>query len=209
MITSVQWVIYICEFLTSLSFTILASFYPGLAESKGLPIWLIGFIFSIDPIIGLPISFFVGKTMNKFGRRNFVSIGVLLGACSILLISMLELATYTETIIISVCSRVLAGIGAGFSMTATAAILVIEYKEDIDKVIGYYEAASGLGLLVGPVVGSALYMYDIYITVSSLALFYAIFAALAHKTLTKLSSPNFENTRVSYRKILLKPVKYI
>ena len=35
---TIQLTLYVSEFLASLSFTIIASFYPGIAKEKGIPI---------------------------------------------------------------------------------------------------------------------------------------------------------------------------
>ena len=41
---TIEYTLYLSEFLTSLSFTISASFYPGLEEEKGISLWVIGLI---------------------------------------------------------------------------------------------------------------------------------------------------------------------
>jgi MFS family permease len=204
-----QVIIYICEFLASLSFTILAAFYPGLASEKGIPIWLVGLIFSLDPILGLPTAFLVGKSMNRFGRKNFVSIGILFSAIGIFLIGLLEHVDKSEAIVLSITSRVFAGIGAGCSLTATGAILIIEYPDEIDMVMGYYEASSGLGLLLGPIVGSFLSLFDLSVSFCATALVYAAYALVAHKGLGQLTPSETQESATSYSQILLKPVRTI
>jgi MFS family permease len=204
-----QIILYISEFLTSASFTILAAFYPGLAEEKGIPLWLIGFVFSLDPILGLPTSYFAGKHMNRIGRKNLLTIGMAFGACGIFLIGMIEYTHGYEAILMSFASRIFAGIGAGCSMVATSAILVIEYPDEVDKVIGYYEAASGLGLLLGPILGSVMSMISISISFSAAALLWAVYSFMSHKLLGKLSTAVIVSTPLPYRQLLCRPVFFI
>lgn len=146
----IEYTLYLSEFLTSLSFTITASFYPGVAEEKGISLWLIGFIFSIDPLIGLPTSLIAGKYMNRLGRKSILILGILLGSTGMLTLGLVEHSSYFFAVFFSILSRSLAGIGAGCSMTAAPAILVSQYPEDIDRVIGMFEAASGLGSSPAP-----------------------------------------------------------
>jgi len=59
---------------------------------------------------------------------------------------------------ISFASQVMGGIGAGFNVVSSMSLL-IQYskKADREKNIGQWEMCSGLGLLVGPLFGSAFY----------------------------------------------------
>ena len=49
------------------------------------------------------------------------------------------------------------GVGAGINSTASFAIISIHYKEDREKTIGMLESAAGIGLLIGPLFGGALF----------------------------------------------------
>jgi MFS family permease len=62
--------------------------------------------------------------------------------------------------------RFIQGIGSAFVDTAgknivliisAFSVITIEFKEQSDKYIGYCEAASGIGLAIGPVIGSIIY----------------------------------------------------
>lgn len=203
-----EMMIYVSEFLVSLSFTILAAFYPGIAESKGIPIWMIGVIFSIDPIFGLPTSIIAGKYMNKFGRKKILTIGLFLTGLGTLLIGMLDFGGKQETIIISFCSRIMAGIGAGMSMTSSSAILVLEYPTEIDRVISWFEASSGLGLLLGPIVGSLLSLYKISVSFTILGLVFILFSLFVHRYLVHIKKIEELTPSLPLLTILLKPVQY-
>lgn len=202
-------IIYLAEFLSSLSFTILASFYPGMAESKGIPIWLIGFILSLDPIIGLPTSLLVGKAMSVISRKKILTVGLAFGGLGTFFLGMVELADGNMAIIVSFVSRILAGFGAGCSMTASASILVQEYPTEIDRVISYYEAASGLGLLLGPVFGSLLNLYRISVTFSLFAVFFLGFSGFTYKFLDTREQQDEAVASLPLKTIVTKPVRFI
>ena len=53
--------------------------------------------------------------------------------------------------------KFMCGTGAGINATAQMAIVTTYYKESKEKAIGLTEAASGVGLLLGPFFGALLY----------------------------------------------------
>jgi MFS family permease len=63
----------------------------------------------------------------------------------------------TGFIVFSFIWKFLCGVGAGINSTSSFAIIATHYKEDREKAIGMLEASSGVGLLLGPLIGSILY----------------------------------------------------
>jgi MFS transporter, DHA1 family, multidrug resistance protein len=205
----IQFTLYISEFLTSLSFTIIASFYPAVAESKGIPLWLIGIIFSIDPLVGLPTSLLVGKFMNKIGRKAVLIFGMSLGSIGMFTLSLVEISDLEYAIFFSFLSRILAGVGSGCSMTAAPAILVSEYPENVEYVIGCFEAASGLGFLTGPLLGSLLSLGGIFVSFSMTSLFYAAYTITCYYILSDIKKPKGPENKISFLRLIFKPVSFI
>ena len=205
--SSKEAMIYLSEFIVSLSFTILAAFYPGIAESKGIPIWMIGLIFSMDPIFGLPTSIIAGKYMSQVGRKNILTVGLFLTGFGTLLIGLVDFGGKHETMIVSFCSRIIAGIGAGMSMTASSAILVLEYPEEIDRVVGWFEASSGLGLLLGPIVSSLLSLYKISISFTALGVVFMSFALFVNHYLIHSKKTSELTPSLPLISLILKPVQ--
>jgi MFS family permease len=60
-------------------------------------------------------------------------------------------------LLIAFFGKTMGGIGAGLNATTSIAILTSHYKEDRETIMGYIEGASGLGALIGPIIGSGLY----------------------------------------------------
>lgn len=102
------------------------------------------------------MSLVLGKHMHKIGRKSVLIIGMGLGSVGMFTLGLVEVSNKEMAIFFSITSRILAGIGAGCSMTAAPAILVSEFPDEIETVIGRFEASSGLGFLAGPLLGSLL-----------------------------------------------------
>lgn len=61
-------------------------------------------------------------------------------------------------VLLSFIWKFLCGVGSGINSTSAFAIISTYFeKEERDRFIGYMENAAGLGLLLGPTVGSLLY----------------------------------------------------
>jgi MFS family permease len=54
-------------------------------------------------------------------------------------------------------ARFIQGFGSISILTANFSIMMKTFPKDIPQAAGYIEALSGLGLILGPVIGSALY----------------------------------------------------
>ena len=54
------------------------------------------------------------------------------------------------------------GVGSGANSTASMAIIASFPGSERDQYIGYIEAAGGLGMLLGPVLGACLFEYGGY-----------------------------------------------
>jgi MFS family permease len=88
---------------------------------------------------------------------------------SVVIITYITILGYLEYvdnqiyfIILSFAARILGGIGAGANSTACMAILISFDSVDREKYIGLIEASLGLGLLLGPPIGSGFYVLGGY-----------------------------------------------
>ena len=53
--------------------------------------------------------------------------------------------------------------GAGINSTSSIAIVATHFKDEREKAIGFIEASSGIGLLLGPFFGALLYEIGGYV----------------------------------------------
>lgn len=99
-----------------------------------------------------------GKYLRKIGRSRGMIIGMLLVIAGITGLGTLDFV-YSKTyfLFFSFTFKVFCGVGAGLNSTSSMAIVATVYKDERDKAIGKIGAATGIGLLVGPLIGSVLY----------------------------------------------------
>jgi MFS family permease len=96
------------------------------------------------------------------GRKNAMLIGTACMLISNTGLGMLALIPYTRPgwfYFCSLATRFLQGYGDTLATTTALSLISTNFSEDKAKYIGYMEAAGGLGLMIGPSVGSFLYGY--------------------------------------------------
>ena len=76
-------------------------------------------------------------------------------------------------------AQVCGGLGAGLNSTASLAVLTSHYPKEREEIMGYFEAATGLGFLLGPLIGAGLYTVGGYtLPFYGLSLIYIMFMPL-------------------------------
>jgi MFS family permease len=98
--------------------------------------------------------------MPKMGRKNSLVVGMVLLVLSSFGLGIISLIKKDWPMLflgISIGTRFVQGIGDSLSMTTSYSIVANIYKENKVDAIGYLEAAAGLGLMVGPPLGSIIY----------------------------------------------------
>ena len=204
-----QITIYIALLLVCSTFTLIVPFYPQIANNKGLPIGMIGAIISLNPFINLLTSLTLGKYMNKIGRKNAVISCFFFTSASMILLSPIEYCNLNQLIILSVTSRVIGGIGSGCLLTAITTIFISDYPERIQVMIGRMEGAIGIGLILGPLIGTALYLINLFAALVFVGSLVLLFTPIAWKLLGNFREYNITNIAVNRFFILTRPVKCI
>lgn len=70
--------------LSNSAYALIAPFLPIKLAEKGIPMYMFGFIFSIYSIAVIICSPIVGSLLSKYRRRNFLQVGMLAMATSML-----------------------------------------------------------------------------------------------------------------------------
>ena len=114
--------------------------------------------YQYSPVFSLICSLILPTYLRFIGRTKVLILGVsLIGINN----AMLALLPYSPSaslaITLSFGSRMLAGIGSALAMITSYAILTSDYPEDIPKIIAMMEIASGIGRIIGPMVGSLVF----------------------------------------------------
>lgn len=154
-----KFAICITNLFSASAFTVISPFYPEVARKKGIDDELIGPIFSTFPIVALIVSAFLPILMLKLGRTPVFLLSVLSVALSNFLISGVPNYSKNFAIVASFISRALSGIGAAGCNMSACAILASDYPNEVSKLIAMAEIYGGIGVIIGPAVGSFLFAY--------------------------------------------------
>jgi MFS family permease len=110
---------------------------------------LLGLIFSITSIVQFLTCPLVGPLSRAFSRLVTLMIGLVVLAAGALLFGMLD------SIPGFIIGRLLQGIGNGF-LEVSGLSLLMRFSTDLRRDIGLLEGASGVGSLLGPLIGGFL-----------------------------------------------------
>ncbi|XP_057671964.1 MFS-type transporter SLC18B1-like [Diorhabda carinulata] len=160
--TKKQWstliVIGIADFCNAICVSLQAPFYPQVAESKKCTATEYGLVFGVFEFVVFLVSPFFGRHINKIGpKRMFIAGLYTIGICAILFGTLDKIENRYYFIISSFLIRIAEAVGNAAFLTASFAIIAIEFPEHIATTFACLETFFGLGLIVGPTVGGALY----------------------------------------------------
>lgn len=207
---SKQIAIFISLILVCAAYTMIAPFYPSIAKGKGLPLWLIGVVFSTDPFFGFLTSMVMSRKMNKIGRKTVLVLSQVCLSLSMFTLSPIEYFSFDMVLILSLISRMLAGIGTGCVMTAAASIFASDYPDIVPIMMGRMQGAIGVGLILGPLLGTVLYLQSLTLALGTLGALILLYIPIQYKMLGSFADYEVTNsTKVSARKLILIPVKLI
>ena len=206
---SKQIAIYISLLLVCSTFTLISPFYPAIARSKGIPLWLIGIFMSLNPLANLITSMILGKYMVLIGRKIVILGSFIATALSMFILSPIEECDSSTVIILTIIARILGGIGAGCVFMSVATVFISDYPDDIQIMLGRMEAAIGLGFILGPLIGSALYLINLAFALIVVGALILLFSPIAWKMLGTFKDYEVNNITINRTKLFLKPVIFI
>ena len=155
--------LYTLNFFINAANSVLAPFYPNEAISKGVSTGVIGVVFSAHPICSFFFSLALGKMMKLWGRKKILTISLILQAIGLILFgAVINFDNYAVFIAISVIARGIQGIGLGAYGSIAYAYIPLLYPDAVEKKIAMMELITGLGLMLGPLLGGALYVLGGY-----------------------------------------------
>lgn len=135
-----------------------APFFPEEAEHKGASSTVYGLVFGIYELVILLTSPLFGKLIMVVEPRRLVFGGLFLcGAATVLFGALDQLPAGSAFISMAFAIRIFEGVGAAAFMTASYTIMAAEFPERVATTFALLETCFGLGLILGPTVGGALY----------------------------------------------------
>jgi MFS family permease len=133
---------------------------------------MIGVAFYSAELLGAPIF---GALSDRFGRKPFMLLGPIFGGIAIQLLGL------TAVIPVFILVRVLEGLSTASSAPATLGYISAQtagFQRLRSRVMGFYEAATVVGLAGGAVVGGRLYERFGVVAFSLIALIYLVSLSL-------------------------------
>lgn len=160
-----QWIIiavlYIGLMSVFLPVGILQPFYPVLAMSKGATPAQFGLVFGVFRLtmcLGSPL---LGKFINHIGPRFMFTTGVLLvGGSSIIMGFVIYIANKETFLYESYAIQATSGLGTVMMAISATTMVNKEFPNDMGAVFGGIEISVGLGQVLGPLIGGAMYQYE-------------------------------------------------
>jgi len=154
--------VLICTNLANLCchavYSVLASFFPQEAKAKGMSDDAVGFVFAVFAGVIFLCSPFAGTLMQRRGKvwvylcgLALVSVSTILFAAATLVPEGWPFAFWCLTM------RLAQGVGSAFEETAMYAIIADLDAENVTFYLGICEISTGLGYMIGPPLGGALF----------------------------------------------------
>ncbi|MCA0992253.1 MFS transporter [Pseudalkalibacillus hwajinpoensis] len=151
--TKARWITIAATFLAFMGIGIVDPILPTIAEQIGANHWQVEMLFTAYILTMAIMMIPAGIFASRFGDKRMMVFGL----CIVTVFALLCALSNG----IASLSIFRAGWGFGNSMFfATAMTLLIALSKDPQKAVGYYEAAIGLGMAGGPLVGGVLGGYS-------------------------------------------------
>lgn len=157
-----QWltlfVFAVADFCSAICVSLQAPFYPHEAERKGATATEYGLVFGIFELTVFIVSPLIGKNLSRCGAKRVFNIGILTtGTCSILFGCLDKVENCNWFIGLSFVIRIIEAVGNSGFLTASFSIIAKEFPDQVAFMFACLETFFGIGLIVGPSVGGALY----------------------------------------------------
>ncbi|XP_017755825.1 PREDICTED: MFS-type transporter SLC18B1-like [Eufriesea mexicana] len=167
--TKRQWltlmVISLADFSNAICVSLQAPFYPQEAEKKGASPSEYGLVFGIFELIVFIISPVYGQYLHRIGPKLLFNGGILTsGTCAIFFGLLDKVNGHYPFIVLSFVIRIVEAMGNAAFLTASFAIIAKEFPDNVATTFASLETFFGLGLIVGPTLGGALYQVGGYVT---------------------------------------------
>jgi len=140
-------------FLDLVGFGIIIPLLPLYVKTMGGTAETVGFIlssFSLTQLLATPV---LGRLSDRIGRRPVILLSLVGNAASM---ALFALATKLAFLPLLFMSRIVAGATAGNLAACQAAIADVTPPEDRAKGMGRIGAGIGLGMVLGPMIGSTV-----------------------------------------------------
>ena len=179
---TIVW-ICICTLISNSAYALIAPFLPIELEHKGVVGGWVGAIFGVYSISVVLASVALGNFINSVGSANLIALGIFFMGTTFVLMGFID-DCHSEVIIIAyaILLRLVQGASSAFVQVTCYSIATNDFPEQKEMLVGLVEAMTGVGLLVGPILGSVLYemlaMKYTFLVYGSFLMFLAVIVKL-------------------------------
>ena len=157
--TTITWIL-VCTLISNSAYAIIAPFLPLEFAEKGIEGYIIGIIFAVYSIAVIFFSPIVSNMNSRYGSSNLIASGILFMGITFTLFGTLDNMTNSNYIILAaIILRSLQGISSALIQTTCYCIATNDFPKRKHEIVGWVEAVTGMGCIVGPVLGSTLYNF--------------------------------------------------
>ncbi|HJQ54531.1 MAG TPA: MFS transporter [Gemmatimonadaceae bacterium] len=143
-------VLMITAFVDMLGLAMIIPLLPFYATKLGASNTVVGVLIAAFSIAQLASAPLWGKFSDRYGRRPALLVGLLISAAAYVIFA------YAATLWLLLLSRVVQGLGGGTIGVVQAYVADASAEKDRAKGLGWLSAATSLGAVVGPAIGSVL-----------------------------------------------------
>ncbi|KAG0716838.1 MFS-type transporter SLC18B1 [Chionoecetes opilio] len=157
-----QWVILVvfsfAQFCNAVCVSLQAPFYPSEAERKGATASQYGLVFGVFELTVFLVSPVYGRFMTRWGPKFINNAGIFTVSVMCILFGFLDRINDTNSFIgCSFAVRIVEAMGNAAFITSAFSIIAKEFPKNVGAAFATMETFFGVGLIVGPTVGGALY----------------------------------------------------
>lgn len=157
-----QWVTLVvfsvAQFCNAVCVSLQAPFYPAEAEKKGATATQYGFVFGVFELTVFLVSPIYGRYMSSWGPKLVNNTGIFTVSLMCIVFGFLDRFEDTAMFIgFSFAVRIIEAMGNAAFVTSAFSIIAKEFPKNVGGAFATMETFFGLGLIVGPTVGGALY----------------------------------------------------
>ena len=144
--------------ISDLNFSMLVPFFPEAAERHGCTPTVTGMLFGLHQVVALLVTPVAPFLCQRFGGAGVLRAACFLQAATAFSFAFTDLATTTTSFVVACASlRAVQGLAAGLSEVAAVGLLMRSVPSElVGDAIGWSEAARGVGIMIGPLIGGGL-----------------------------------------------------
>ncbi len=146
-------ILFVTAFIDMLGVVIIFPLLPFYATRLGANATMVGLLiamFAVAQLLSAPVW---GRVSDKYGRRPALLCGLFVSAVGYILFAM------SGTLWLLFLARIVGGFGGGTIAVIQAYVADVSEPQDRAKAMGWLSAATSLGAVVGPAIGSVLVQF--------------------------------------------------